>query len=210
MRNSKCAKKWFADGIIPENLITDNGREFINEDMTKMCKEYGIKHTRVSVESHRSNGRVERVIGSLRESLKKLRGGKLEERVIDVVNAYNNTYHSSIKCTPYEAFDDYMNVELGNLNNDEGKWRSKKRRYKVDNFRKGDKIRLSQKENIAKHKKGRFYEMGTVMHDYKNGSLLVKNARNGRMSKRKISDVKRICNGKLDASGGDVDTHNVE
>ncbi|KAI5152377.1 hypothetical protein ENBRE01_2783, partial [Enteropsectra breve] len=42
------------------------------------CAENEIVHRMVSVESHRSNGRVERVIGTIREGLAKLKDGNLE------------------------------------------------------------------------------------------------------------------------------------
>jgi hypothetical protein len=58
-------KYWMSEGVIPEEIITDNGKEFASEMFRKMCSDYGAKHMKVSVESHRSNGRVERVIGTL-------------------------------------------------------------------------------------------------------------------------------------------------
>lgn len=67
----KLVRKWCKNGDIPEELITDNGKEFSNKEVGMMCNELGIKHTKVSVESHRSNGRVERMIETIREGLAK-------------------------------------------------------------------------------------------------------------------------------------------
>ncbi|KAI5176413.1 hypothetical protein PAEPH01_2290, partial [Pancytospora epiphaga] len=36
-----------------------------------MCSKRNIRHTTVSVESHRSNGRIERLLGTIREGLVK-------------------------------------------------------------------------------------------------------------------------------------------
>ena len=53
-----------------EKIITDNGKEFGSRKFEKMYAREKVEHTKVSVESHRSNGRVERVIGTIRESQK--------------------------------------------------------------------------------------------------------------------------------------------
>lgn len=60
------------NGYYPEEVVTDNGREFDNVEFRKFCNEMGIKHNKVWVESHRSNGKLERVIGTIREGLLKL------------------------------------------------------------------------------------------------------------------------------------------
>lgn len=46
-------------GKKPEEIITDNGKEFCNEQMRKLCNTVGIEHRKVSLESYRSNGRIE-------------------------------------------------------------------------------------------------------------------------------------------------------
>ncbi|KCZ80331.1 hypothetical protein H312_02268 [Anncaliia algerae PRA339] len=48
-----------------------------------MCKEKRVKHEKIGVESHGSNGRVERAIGTLREELIKTKEGADEERVTE-------------------------------------------------------------------------------------------------------------------------------
>jgi IS30 family transposase len=42
----------------PEEILTDNGREFANDLLKKFLANNKIKHKLVSVEPHRSNGRV--------------------------------------------------------------------------------------------------------------------------------------------------------
>jgi hypothetical protein len=66
-----------------------------------------ITHRKVTIESHRSNGRVERLIGTIREGLVKndsILG--MEEKTEKIIESYNKTYHTAIKCTPNEARDD--------------------------------------------------------------------------------------------------------
>ncbi|KAM0673733.1 hypothetical protein GVAV_002821 [Gurleya vavrai] len=51
------------------------------------------------------NGRIERVIGTLRTTFLKTKGKHFESRFDAVVSSYNNTYHTSIKCTPKQALN---------------------------------------------------------------------------------------------------------
>lgn len=39
-----------------EELVTDNGKEFCSREFSRMCHGKGTRHTKVGVESHRSNG----------------------------------------------------------------------------------------------------------------------------------------------------------
>lgn len=64
-------KNWCKDGYIPEKIISDNGKEFVNDKFRIFANQMGIEHIKVGVESHRSNGRIERVIGTIREGIRK-------------------------------------------------------------------------------------------------------------------------------------------
>lgn len=65
-------KSWCNDGYISENLMSDNGREFNNPRFKLFCREIGIKHYLVGIEDHKANGRVERVIRTIRDGIFKL------------------------------------------------------------------------------------------------------------------------------------------
>lgn len=64
-------EEWWPNGYIPEYMIKDNGREFQNDEFKKFPRTLGIEHRSVDVEAHRSNGRVERVISTIREGILK-------------------------------------------------------------------------------------------------------------------------------------------
>ena len=72
---------WYGDWRRPEDVVTDNEMVFGGWEFARMCDELGMRQRRVSVESHGSNGRVERVIGTIRECLVKDRNGKMAERM---------------------------------------------------------------------------------------------------------------------------------
>ncbi|KAM0686624.1 hypothetical protein COBT_002152 [Conglomerata obtusa] len=129
-----------------------------------MCVKFGIIHNKVGVEAHRSNGRVERVLSSIREANVKSQISNFNDRLLDIVEKYNHTYHSSIKCTPKEAFTNYFDIKLQERNLESGKWRKRKKNAKkyVEGYLIGDKVRLAKNENIHKDEKGRFLEIGVI------------------------------------------------
>ncbi|EQB60017.1 enzymatic polyprotein endonuclease reverse, partial [Vairimorpha apis BRL 01] len=98
--------KYVLKGKREKEIITDNGKEFINEDFRRLCRSLEIKHRQVSVEAHRSNGRIERVIGTLRESILKSEKETFKEKVMSSIERYNRSYHTGIKRTPIEALED--------------------------------------------------------------------------------------------------------
>ncbi|KAM0686649.1 hypothetical protein COBT_002126, partial [Conglomerata obtusa] len=93
-------------GNFPEKLISDNAKEFCSREFKDSCTIKDITHHKISIDNHRSNGRIERTIRSIRDQLIKNQNGTLEELLLNIVNAYNGTYRSGIKCTPEEADQD--------------------------------------------------------------------------------------------------------
>ncbi|KAM0677238.1 hypothetical protein COBT_004241, partial [Conglomerata obtusa] len=94
-------KDWTSQNV-PEKIITEHGKEFCNENFEKMCTDKKILHTKVAVESQNSNGRIERVIRTIREGLLKAED-KILQNLAFTVGKYNETYHEAIKMTPKEA-----------------------------------------------------------------------------------------------------------
>lgn len=73
-------KSWFNEGYIPEVIISDNGKEFVNKDVQDLLNLLGIKHLKIGVEDYRSNVRVERVIGTFREYMRKINDNNIESK----------------------------------------------------------------------------------------------------------------------------------
>jgi hypothetical protein len=61
-------KELCAKGKKSEEIITDNGKEFCNAEMKDLCGQLNINHQTISIESHKSNGRI---IRTMRESILK-------------------------------------------------------------------------------------------------------------------------------------------
>jgi len=184
-------KGWIKEGDSPEEIITDNGKEFVSDEFRKYCRDEKIEHRKVSVESHRSNGRVERVIGTIREGLVKNKQGTLEGRLRKIVSAYNRTYHTAIDCTPMEAIKDIKGNALAG-NSAVSRYGERFRKMTRDRFEKGQKVRIAAHENLGtdtKRTKGRFIEQGVVEDVLLNDSYLVRYS-NGRLAKRRHYDLK--------------------
>ena len=86
----------------PKHLQADQGTEFFNKNVSRMLEAFGPKLYH-SYSEHKASI-VERVQRTLRGRLGKLfteRGNNVWIDEIDnIVNAYNNSYHSSIKMKP--------------------------------------------------------------------------------------------------------------
>src|SRR5215469_4813648 len=56
-------------------ILSDNGLEFQNEDMKKLCERFGIRQLATTAESPWSNGQCERTVGLLKDSVRKMKEG---------------------------------------------------------------------------------------------------------------------------------------
>ena len=56
---------------IPEQLVSDNGPQFTSSEFADFCKGNGVKHIRVSPYHPASNGLVERMVQTFKQSMKK-------------------------------------------------------------------------------------------------------------------------------------------
>ena len=97
----------------PDEIVTDNAKEFIGNEFEQFLTNSSIIHRKTSKESHKSNGRVERLIKTIRKSILKSKDLNIKE----IMERYNNTRHSAIKGTPCEV----INGKIGALDANQGK-----------------------------------------------------------------------------------------
>lgn len=182
------------NGGIIEEVITDNGKEFCNREFEELCRKYKVKHTKVGMESHRSNGRVERVIGTIRKALMKDTEGTLTERTARIADAYNNTYQTAIGCTPMEACADTTG-KITRANSPEGKYAGKFKVRPREKFEVGERVRIAKSDNLggkSKEYKGRFLIKGEILDKCGGDSYLVRKE-DGKIVKKRHYDLKMIC-----------------
>lgn len=61
----------------------------------------------VGIEAHKSNRRVEKVVRTIRDGVRKLGDAmNLEEKIPVITEKYNRTYHIGIKCSSKEALEE--------------------------------------------------------------------------------------------------------
>lgn len=132
----------FEEGRIPENLQTDDGTEFFNNDMKNLLVQHKINH--YSVYSHLKASIIERWNRTLKNAMWKEFSMNGSYRWIDIVhtlcNDYNNTFHRTIKMKPVEVNKSNENKLLRDV-------------YKVDEpHLVKTKFHVGQYVRISKHK----------------------------------------------------------
>ena len=99
---------WIAKFGLPEILVTDNGTEFINNEIITLCTLYNIKHKPHTSHAPWTNGLVEGMSRSLQENLRCVINGndtKYSECSADVKLfplAYNSQITTTLGMSPYK------------------------------------------------------------------------------------------------------------
>lgn len=177
-----------------ELLVTDNAKEFCSKGFEEWCNQKEIIHYKVGIESHRSNGRVERVIGSVREGLMKCELEDIDIKLKKVEEMYNKTFHVGIKSTPEEAWNDNSGIARIE-NNIDGKYNKKFKKYHREKFKIGEQVLVAKNENLGvrgKNEKGRFLGRGVIDTVLPGDSYLVKIEKD-RIVKKRHFDLKGFC-----------------
>ena len=124
----------------PKLIQADQGTEFFNRDVKRMLEAFGPKlyHTYTDKKA----AIVERVQRTLRGRLGRLftkRGNfKWIDKIDDIVTAYNNTHHSSIKMKTADVDEEHIaNIFFNSLPN----------LKKTIKFSNGDRVRILIKKN---------------------------------------------------------------
>ncbi|CAL8071712.1 unnamed protein product [Orchesella dallaii] len=86
---------------IPEQIVTDNGRQFVSAEFGNFCKNNGIKHISVSVYHPRSNGEAERFVQTFKKGMK-TPGLPPDLRLQKFLFSYRATPHSTTGVSPAE------------------------------------------------------------------------------------------------------------
>lgn len=154
-------------GQQPDTFRTDAGKEFLGVAVSKFLEDREIYH-QVSRNEKKANY-AERVIQTIKKKIYRYLYHKVTERYIDIlqdlVEAYNDNYHSSIKCAPSAVTkenevqiwaDQYLKVEPKTF---------KKVKFK---FMRGDQVRISQVRQPFTRGFGQTYseELFKIRHRY--------------------------------------------
>ena len=128
----------------PKLLWTDNGKEFYNKQVETLLNENNIKLYSTNNSEIKSS-----VVERFNRTFKNMMYKKFTENnntifynILDeLVNNYNNKYHSTIKMTPVEASKKINEKKIKNIYNFE-------KTKKPGKFKIGDRVRISLEKNI--------------------------------------------------------------
>lgn len=179
---------------MPRIIVTDNAKEFVSQNFKDWVIENKIMHHLTTPESHQSNGRIERVIRTIRDGLMKCNTVDIYQKIKEVEETYNNCYHVGIKCTPSEALNDISGI-AAHLNSAEGPYIKQFVKNKREKFYKGQQVRVAKKENLGKkekNEKGRFVRRGVIKEEGENDSYIVL-LDDGRIVKKRHYELKGMA-----------------
>ena len=133
--------------ITPRFIQTDQGKEFYNKHVIKLCKEYNIKL--FSVFTEQKSAIVERFNRTLKDRMYRYFTHQGNNKWVDILpkllKSYNNTFHSSIEQTPASVnkrnemtvwLKQYSGLKRGN---------EQKAKFKI-----GDRVRISKERGVFK------------------------------------------------------------
>ena len=100
----KALRHIFAAYGLPEELISDNGPQFVSHDFKEFTKMNGIRHVLSSPYHPSSNGEAERFVRTFKNGIKKSQTPDLNKKMASFLLSYRTTPHSASKCTPSELF----------------------------------------------------------------------------------------------------------
>lgn len=181
----------------PRELNSDNAKELMAKEFFDFCTDWQIRHHPISVEKHNSNGRVERVIRTVRDMLAKTKEIKItmQDKLRLIEQAYNNSFHKEIGRTPEEAWNK-NDERLKQINSKKGNYGKTFKKRKREVFIVGQQVRIANKENLKITGKSydRFQDRGVVTEIAGGDSYIVK-AEDGKIYKINHADLKgiRVC-----------------
>ncbi|KAG6929127.1 hypothetical protein G0U57_006262, partial [Chelydra serpentina] len=86
---------------LPEQLVSDNGPQFIAQEFRNFIKANGIHHITSAPYHPSTNGLAERCVQTMKQALKSARGQhSIQKRLDTFLLSYRNTPHATTKASP--------------------------------------------------------------------------------------------------------------
>ncbi|CAC5359621.1 unnamed protein product [Mytilus coruscus] len=98
----------FARAGLPEQIVSDNGPQFVSAEFQTFTKMNGITHIKSAPYHPATNGLAERFVQTFKQSLKAMRGenADLNKKLANFLLAYRNTPHTTTNETPSKQVQD--------------------------------------------------------------------------------------------------------
>ena len=91
---------------LPEQLVSDNGPQFVSEEFQTFMKQNGVKHIRCAPYHPSSNGAAERFIQTFKQAMKASEkdGHSVSHRLANFLMTYRSTPHTTTNVAPCTLF----------------------------------------------------------------------------------------------------------
>ena len=103
-KTTEVLRSIFASYGLPEQLVSDNGPQFVSEVFVRFCKEYGIKHIKSAPYHPATNGAVERFIQTFKIAMKMNTHLSVSHRLDNFLLAYRTTPHVTTNAASASLF----------------------------------------------------------------------------------------------------------
>ena len=96
----------FANYGLLEQIVSDNGPQFVSDAFRDFMKKYDIKHIRTAPYHPASNGAVERLVQTFKQAMRAMGNapGGMQQMIDEFLFTYRTTPHSSTGETPCQLF----------------------------------------------------------------------------------------------------------
>ena len=96
----------FSRNGLPEQIVSDNGPQFVSEEFGRFMKENAIKHIRISPYHPASNGAAERLVQTFKQAMRAMESQQvpLQQTLSNFLLMYRSTPHSTTGETPSKLF----------------------------------------------------------------------------------------------------------
>ena len=172
-------------------LISDNAKEFSSKIISNWCTENGIKQHFTPPYYHQANGKVERLIRTIREGLQLHEGrGSLRIKLKNVMDVYNSVKHSGTGMSPNDAMNpgEWSMLKTKQYEERIQKYRRYSKLRKHEIFKEGDEV-LVQEDIIVDKQAPKYIIGGRIIRALGNDTyeVLIK----GKTIKRYASQIRR-------------------
>ncbi|XP_037502493.1 uncharacterized protein K02A2.6-like [Rhipicephalus sanguineus] len=86
-----CLRDIFSRFGVPRTLVSDNGTQFTSHEFAMFADRNNITHLRTAPFHPQSNGAAERAVRTIKDGLRKMKGGKLEHNLMRLLLNYRRT-----------------------------------------------------------------------------------------------------------------------
>ena len=94
--------KIFSTHGLPQKIVTDNGPSFTSDEFKRYMQANGIKHITSAPYHPATNGLAERAVQTMKQGIRQMLNGSIEEKLAKFLFKYRITPHSTTGVSPSE------------------------------------------------------------------------------------------------------------